>query len=236
MAQIGSWNGHTFEVSANFIRGFTDLTVKGSCETKDKKQSKQKFVKRKNSQPAEIGLTVSLNALTGVTDVRGEAIAFVKEAAAGKKAYFYIGTAKLVTAKVMLVDASVDNVQFSGPNWVSCDVKLTLKQAGKATNATSSKSAKKKSVRKKSTKKKATSTRSATKKTATSGTSVRTATAAAKQTNKSAKSTSKLQKQVAAGFKTGVNLLATVATVLVRSTAKQQTKPVKKIYASTYRK
>lgn len=128
---IGNWYGYTFEVSSRLIRGFNGLSIKGSCETKDKKSGKQKYVKRKAAQPAEISLTVQLNALTGVTNVRSEGMKLVQAARDGISAYFYIGDSKLVPCKVMLVSATVDNVQMVGSKWVCCDVKLTLKQSTK---------------------------------------------------------------------------------------------------------
>ena len=103
---IGSWNGYTFVVSPTLIRGFDGLTIKGSCETKDKTKSKQKYVKRKAGQPTAISLTVQLNALTGVTNVRSEAMDLVSVSKKGTSAYFYIGTSKLVPSKVMLFTAS----------------------------------------------------------------------------------------------------------------------------------
>lgn len=151
---IGNWNGYTFEVSSRLIRGFNGLSIKGSCETKDKKSGKQKYVKRKAAQPAEISLTVQLNALTGVTDVRSEGMKLVKSARDGTSAYFYIGDSKLVPCKVMLVSATVDNVQMVGSKWVCCDVKLTLKQStkdgGGGTSGGKHKKSKKKSAKKSS--------------------------------------------------------------------------------------
>lgn len=38
MAEIASWNGHSFTVSPKLIRGFTGLTIKGSSETEDQDQ------------------------------------------------------------------------------------------------------------------------------------------------------------------------------------------------------
>ena len=134
MAQIASWNGHTFEVSAQLIRSFTDLSLKGSCETEDKKSGGQQYVKRKNGKPAELSLTVGLNAQLGVTDVRSEALAYVQEASDGATEYFYIGTKKLIDAKMMLTSAEVTEyatMPANGDKWISCDVKLTFKQASK---------------------------------------------------------------------------------------------------------
>ena len=154
---IGNWNGYTFEVSSKLIRGFNGLSIKGSCETKDKKSGKQKYVTRKAAQPAEISLTVQLNALTGVTDVRSEGMKLIKASRDGTSAYFYIGRSKLVPCKVMLVSATVDNVQMVGTKWVCCDVKLTLKQSTKdgsvGVSGGKHKKSKKKSVRSSGTKK-----------------------------------------------------------------------------------
>lgn len=157
MATIANWNGHTFEVSPNLIRGFTDLTIKGSCETTTKNSNKQKYVKRKYGEVPEISMVVGLSALTGVTNVMSEAMAFISEATAGKTAYFYMGTKKLLTAKMMLVSAEVVevvNMPGSGDAWISCNVKLTFKQgakSGKSSNKKDSGSSNKASVRRQNT-------------------------------------------------------------------------------------
>lgn len=33
MGVIAKWNGHKFQISASVMRGFTQLQVKGACET-----------------------------------------------------------------------------------------------------------------------------------------------------------------------------------------------------------
>lgn len=131
MAEIASWNGHSFTVSPKLIRGFTGLTIKGSSETKDKTSDGQKYVSRKNSNPSEITLTAELNALTGC-DVKNEALKFVDEARSGAKNYFYMGGKKLITCQLMLTEASVSETTIA-PNgtWISCKVKLTMKQCAK---------------------------------------------------------------------------------------------------------
>jgi hypothetical protein len=59
----------------------------------------------------------------------------VTEARAGKKDYFYVGTKKLVTCKLILTSATVSNPIIShGGKWIAADVKLTLKQCGKGSN------------------------------------------------------------------------------------------------------
>lgn len=131
MAEIASWNGHSFTVSPKLIRGFTGLTIKGSSETEDKTSDGQKYVSRKNSNPSEITLTAELNALTGC-DVKNEALKFVNEARSGAKNYFYMGGKKLITCQLMLTEASVSETTIA-PNgtWISCKVKLTMKQCAK---------------------------------------------------------------------------------------------------------
>ena len=153
MAQIANWNGHTFEVSSKLIRSFQDLALKGSCETEDKTSGGQKYVSRKNGNPAELTLTVSLNAFFGVTDVRYEAMAYVKEANEGATEYFYLGTQKLISSKMMLVTAEVTEYMPMPANadvWISCDVKLTFKQADKGDGNSGDGGGKKKKKKKKS--------------------------------------------------------------------------------------
>lgn len=160
MAEIASWNGNTFVVSPTLIRSFRDLTIKGSSETKNKTSSGQKYVSRKNSNPSEASIMVELNAQTGC-DVQNDAMRFVNQARSGAKDYFYIAGKKLIPCKLMLTEASVNEVQI-GPSgkWISCKVKLTMKQSSKydsSSGSSSSSSSKKSSVKKKSTSKKSSS-------------------------------------------------------------------------------
>lgn len=163
MAEIGRWNGHKFEISPSMILGFTGLTVKGSCETKDKTKSKQKYVARKNGKPSEVTLTVVLNAGLGC-EVRTDAMKFISDATAGAKDYFYVGNSKLLACKLMLVDASIKEATVGdGNTWIHAEVSLTMKQCDKG--GSSGSSGKKKKSKKKSTKKKSTKTKKTTKKT-----------------------------------------------------------------------
>ena len=131
MAEIASWNGHTFTVSPTLIRGFTGLTIKGSSETEDKTSDSQKYVSRKNAKPSEVAMTAELNALTGC-NVRSEAMAFISDARNGNKGYFYLGGEKLLPYPLMLTEASItDTVIAQNGKWVSCKVKLTMKQCEK---------------------------------------------------------------------------------------------------------
>lgn len=134
MATIANWNGHTFEISPNLIRGFTDFTIKGSCETTTKNSNKQKYEEHKYGESPQIGMTIGLNAMTGVTDVFSEALEFVQEATDGACAYFYMGEKKLIPAKLILVSAEVTEVVHmpgEGCKWISCDVKVSFKQGTK---------------------------------------------------------------------------------------------------------
>lgn len=128
--QKGRWNGHKFKVSANLIRGFDSLQIKGSSATEEKKKNGQIYIARKNGRPAEVSITVHLNAFTGC-EVRKEAMKFVSEAQKGKKDYFYVGNKKLTPYKLLLTDATVKEIQIAPDHtWVSADVQLTFKQTG----------------------------------------------------------------------------------------------------------
>lgn len=129
--EIARWNGHIFEVSSEVVRGFTGLSITGSTETEDKESGGQKYVSRKNGKPKQITLTAILNAQFGC-DVKAEAMAFVEEATASEKDYFYIGGKKLMECSLMLVQADVSEVAIApGGTWVRANVKLTLKQCTK---------------------------------------------------------------------------------------------------------
>lgn len=133
MATIANWNGHTFVVSPGLIRGFTGLTVEGACETTTKNRDKQKYEERKYGEAPKIGMTIGLSALTGVTDVFGEAMTWVSEAQKGATAYFYMGSRKLIPAKVILVSAKVSEVEMTGngSQWISCNVDVAFRQGAK---------------------------------------------------------------------------------------------------------
>lgn len=129
--EIARWNGHIFEVSSEVVRGFTGLSITGSTETEDTESGGQKYVSRKNGKPKQITLTAVLNAQFGCS-VKAEAMAFVDEATASQKDYFYIGGKKLMECSLMLVQADVSEVAIApGGTWVRADVKLTLKQCSK---------------------------------------------------------------------------------------------------------
>lgn len=236
MAEIASWNGHSFTVSPKLIRGFTGLTIKGSSETEDKTSDGQKYVSRKNSNPSEITLTAELNALTGC-DVKNEALKFVDEARSGAKNYFYMGGKKLITCQLMLTEASVSETTIA-PNgtWISCKVKLTMKQCAKydGTGSSSSSSGSKKT----STKKTSTTT---TKKTTTAAVVgavagavaavAKTATTVVKAVSAASKTASALKTAVAAvnnAKKTSSTTKKTSVVSKVTSTIKNKIKALKK--------
>ena len=140
MATMANWNGHTFVVSPSLIRSYTELTIKGSCETTTKNTEKQKYVEHKYGEIPEISLTVNLNAQTGVTDVYSEAMQYVQEATDGACAYFYLGGTKLIPAKMMLTSAEVVEIVSMpgvGNKWISCDVRLKFQQGSRSDGDTS---------------------------------------------------------------------------------------------------
>lgn len=172
MAETGRWNGHIFEVSPSLIRGYTDLTIKGGSETKEKESSKEKYVTRENAKAVEVTLTAVLNSMTG-SSVRADAESFLSDATKGASDYFYIGDKKLVTCQLMLTDANIEQIDI-GPSgrWNSASVKLTFKQAskldgsGKSSSSSHSSSSSSKKSKKASTKTSSTKKTSIIKKTA----------------------------------------------------------------------
>ena len=247
MAEIASWNGHSFTVSPKLIRGFTGLTIKGSSETEDKTSDGQKYVSRKNSNPSEITLTAELNALTGC-DVKNEALKFVDEARSGAKNYFYMGGKKLITCQLMLTEASVSETTIA-PNgtWISCKVKLTMKQCAKydgtgssssSSSSSSGSSSSSSGSKKTSTKKTSTTT---TKKTTTAAVVgavagavaavAKTATTAVKAVSAASKTASALKTAVAAvnnAKKTSSTTKKTSVVSKVTSAIKNKIKALKK--------
>jgi hypothetical protein len=243
MAEIASWNGHSFTVSPKLIRGFTGLTIKGSSETADKTSDGQKYVSRKNSNPSEITLTAELNALTGC-DVKNEALKFVDEARSGAKNYFYMGGKKLITCQLMLTEASVSETTIA-PNgtWISCKVKLTMKQCAKydgtgssssSSSSSSGSSSSSSGSKKTSTKKTSTTT---TKKTTTAAVvgavagAVKTATTVVKAVSAASKTASALKTAVAAvnnAKKTSSTTKKTSVVSKVTSAIKNKIKALKK--------
>ena len=132
MAEIASWNNHKFVVKPKLIQSFEDLAFKGSCETTDKTTDGQKYVERKAGEPVQITFTVALNALTGCKNVIDEATSYVREARTGATDYMYLGSRK-IGAKMMLTEAQIQEIVTQpgkGDTWISCKVKLTLKQGG----------------------------------------------------------------------------------------------------------
>ncbi len=131
MPTIAWWNNHRFEISPSVIRGFSNLQVKGTCETTDKTDRQEKYQTFKNTQPAEISLTAHLDARLGC-NVWREAIDYVIEARWGKSDYFYVYEngqyAKIFAIKMMLTSAAVSNIVIAPTGkWVAADVALTMK-------------------------------------------------------------------------------------------------------------
>lgn len=136
MAEIAKWNGHAFVVSPTLIRSFIGLTLRGSSTVEEKTSGSECYVARKASAPTEVSFSIPLSTATGC-DVFKEANQFVSEARSGAKDYFYIGGKKLTPGKLMLVEASVSEVQIApGGQWISCTVQVRLQQASKKNGAT----------------------------------------------------------------------------------------------------
>lgn len=127
--EVGRWGSHVFEVSANLIRGFTDLSIESSVETDTKKNGTAQYVAVKEYKPKTQKITVHLRSSTGC-DVRNEAMAFLNDI--GKADYFYIGGKKLCSCQMMLTQAQISNVGMSGTAaWTTADISCTFSQSSK---------------------------------------------------------------------------------------------------------
>ena len=138
--EMGRWNGHKFVISPKLVYSFNGLQVKGSSELKSAKDSKQGKVSRKGANPTEVSMTIPINAFTG-SDVRKEAMSYISQARAGKKDYFYVGSKKLVSCKLMLTEATVKEVEITPKGiWKYAEVQVTMKQCSKGSGSSSSSS------------------------------------------------------------------------------------------------
>ena len=168
MAEIAKWHGRKFVVSPTLIRSIEGLSITGGSVTTDKTSSKQGYVSFKNAKADEISCKAVFSALTGCR-VRDEAMLLLSDARSGATDYFYVGGKKLLPCKLMLTDASIGEIRMTAKGeWVSCDVQMTLKQAGKYSSSGSSSSSSSASTKKASAKKTSTKT---TKKTTSSAAS-----------------------------------------------------------------
>lgn len=227
MANIASWNGHKFQVSADKVYSFVSLSVKASSETEDKTKSKQKYVSRKNSKPYEITLTIQLDKRLGIKDVKSEAVSICEEARKGNKDYFYFAGKKLVNCKFMLVEAAVDKVEMIGSGeWFICEVKCTWKQCGKLSAEKSSSASKKKKSSSKSKSK--SKTKNTNKKSSNETIAMRAQTIAARAQNTTKYEvdavSSAQKKNSAAGYVNKLNYNASNSSAKKKTSTKTQTK------------
>lgn len=126
--EIAQWNGHLFTVTPQVIRMFNNLSLHGSCDTKEKEKGGQKYVTRKAGKPLEATFEAGLNAYTRC-NVRDEAIAFAEEATRGPSAYLYVSGKRVFDCLMMLTDAAVSETQIAPDGtWIACKVQITLKQ------------------------------------------------------------------------------------------------------------
>lgn len=133
MATIGKWKNHKFKVSKSEIEAMKNIQIKAGSNLKESKKKKKSRVKRQGAKPIEVSITIELNAFVGC-NVRHDALVLLKEARKGAKGYFYIGRKKLTTCKLMLVDATLKNPDFTASGaWIKAEVTLTLKQCSKGT-------------------------------------------------------------------------------------------------------
>lgn len=129
MAQIIAWNDISFALGGTSMNGVGDIEITGSCETEDTESSGEKYVKRKNGKPYEIGMKAILDAQLGV-DVQSMATKMTEAARCSTSGYFYTGSAKLFPCSFMMVEATICEIEINPQGiWTHCEVKLKLKQS-----------------------------------------------------------------------------------------------------------
>lgn len=138
MAQIVKWNDIAFSLGGSSLLGIEGIGITGSCETEDSTVDGEKFVKRKNGKPYEIEMTALLDARLGI-DVQSMATKMTEAARCSASGYFYTGSAKLFPCSFMMISAAIGEIILN-PNgqWISCEVKLKLKQSTKFNGSTTS--------------------------------------------------------------------------------------------------
>lgn len=135
MPDILTWNNFSFYARANAIRGINDISIRASTETENGTADGENFVSRTAANPYEISFTALLNQLLG-ENVKYTATGLTEAARKSEKGYIYMAGAKLFTCQFMATNAEIDNLEIA-PNgtWLSCTVKMTMKQCSKYNGA-----------------------------------------------------------------------------------------------------
>lgn len=156
----GEWGDFSFHVESGSIISVKDIGLSVSIETKEEtaKKTKEKYVSKKNRNPAEITMTGIFNKLLGVDDVRAKSWELMNIIRLGRKGYLYMGDSKLIAPMVMGTNAKTNKIEINPDgSWQYCEVSITFKQCGKYGDNASGKKKKRKSTRsgsKKTSKKK----------------------------------------------------------------------------------
>ena len=126
------WKDVKFFANASKVVGMRDLAINATCETEDKEDNGNKYVKLKNKKGFEISFTAYFDKRLGIADVRGDALALAGYAAAGESGYIYCRGDKLVPTNMMATSGKIKNVQMTpGGSWISCEVEMTFKSCSK---------------------------------------------------------------------------------------------------------
>lgn len=139
---IVKWDDVEFGLFGNQVYGIEDLSITGSCETEEHKEVTEKYVKSTASAPYEISMTGILDAQLGA-DVKKTALRLTEAARLSEKGYFYTGDSKLFACRFMMLSAEICDINMNPKGaWLSCKVKMKLKQcdkySGKDTSSSSS--------------------------------------------------------------------------------------------------
>ena len=141
---IVTWSGGggvSFFVKPKKIQAVKDITIKASANTEEKESDGEKITRLKTVGAYTVTMTGMFNALLGV-NVQKEAMKITEAARKGETGYLYSAGSKLFSPQFMMTDAEATDILMTGRGeWISCNVKMTLKQCSKGDgNATPMKS------------------------------------------------------------------------------------------------
>lgn len=132
------WGNVNFYVKPSAIKSFKSLQIKSTTNTEVQEDSEEGYVTKKKDGAIEMSLTAILDMRLGESDVMAYAMELCEMCRTGASSYVYAKGRKLITSGMMGVSSSVDKVELAPDGtWISCEVKLTMKQCEKGGGGTS---------------------------------------------------------------------------------------------------
>ena len=132
------WGNISFYVKPTEIKSFKGLQIKSSTSTEVEENSEEAYVTKKKDGAVEMTLTAIVDMRLGESDVMAYAMELCEMCRTGASSYVYAKGKKLITCGMMGTGATIDKVEMTPDGtWISCEIKLTMKQCEKAGGGTS---------------------------------------------------------------------------------------------------